>query len=75
MTVGGSPPQSVQRRRGAQAPRRRHVSGRATAMRGQRELLSVKFADSRSDTVPGSGQYIQEEQPAAAVARLDEASR
>ena len=44
-------------------------------MRYQREPAQVKFADSRSDTVPGSGQYIQEEQPAAALARLDEASR
>jgi len=44
-------------------------------MRYQREPDHVKFADSRSDTVPGSGQYIQEEQPAAAVARLDEALR
>lgn len=44
----------------------------------QRELLSARLPNFRSDSVAGSGQYIQEEQPAAvvaAVARLDEASR
>jgi pimeloyl-ACP methyl ester carboxylesterase len=44
----------------------------------QRELLSEKLPNFKSDSVPGSGQYIQEEQPAAvmaAVARLDEAAR
>ncbi len=44
----------------------------------QRELLSTKLPDFKSDSVLGSGQYIQEEQPAAvvaAVARLDQVSR
>jgi len=44
----------------------------------QHELLSEKLPDFKADSVRGSGQYIQEEQPAAvlaAVARLDEASR
>lgn len=43
----------------------------------QRALLSSKLGDFRADSVAGSGQYIQEEQPAAvvaAVARLDEAA-
>ncbi len=46
--------------------------------RDQRELLSEKLPNFKSDSVPGSGQYIQEEQPAAvmaAVAQLEEASR
>ena len=41
-------------------------------------LPGTELPDSRSDSVPGSGQCIQEEQPApvvAAVARLDAASR
>jgi hypothetical protein len=45
--------------------------------RDQRELLGAELPDSR-DSVPESGQYIQEEQPApvvVAVARLDAASR
>jgi pimeloyl-ACP methyl ester carboxylesterase len=44
----------------------------------ERELLSQKLPDFRADSVHGSGQYIQEEQPAAvvnAVAQLDEATR
>jgi pimeloyl-ACP methyl ester carboxylesterase len=44
----------------------------------QRELLSEKLPDFRADSVHGSGQYIQEEQPAAvlaAVAQLEQASR
>ena len=43
----------------------------------QRELLREKLPNFRADTVRGSGQYIQEEQPAAvlaAVAGLDRAS-
>jgi pimeloyl-ACP methyl ester carboxylesterase len=44
----------------------------------QRDLLRDRLPDFRSDSVPGSGQYINEEQPAvvvAAVQGLDEASR
>jgi hypothetical protein len=44
----------------------------------QRDLLRDRLPDFRSDSVPGSGQYINEEQPAvvvAAVTRLDQASR
>lgn len=50
----------------------------AEVTKDQRALLSEKLPNFRSDSVPGSGQYIQEEQPAAvmaAVAQLDEASR
>jgi pimeloyl-ACP methyl ester carboxylesterase len=50
----------------------------AEVTKGQRALLSEKLPNFKSDSVPGSGQYIQEEQPAAvvaAVAQLDEASR
>jgi hypothetical protein len=46
--------------------------------RDERDLLSEKLPDFRTDSVPGSGQYIHEEQPVAvlaAVARLDQASR
>jgi pimeloyl-ACP methyl ester carboxylesterase len=46
--------------------------------REQRELLRDKLPNFKADSVSGSGQYIQEEQPAAvlaAVARLDQASR
>jgi pimeloyl-ACP methyl ester carboxylesterase len=46
--------------------------------RDERALLSDKLPDFKTDSVPGSGQYIHEEQPAAvlaAVARLDQASR
>ncbi len=49
----------------------------AEVPRDERELLSARLPDFRSDSVPGSGQYIQEEQPAVvveAVTRLDEAS-
>ena len=44
----------------------------------QHELLSEKLPDFQADSVRGSGQYIQEEQPGAvlaAVVRLDQASR
>jgi pimeloyl-ACP methyl ester carboxylesterase len=50
----------------------------AEVSHGERELLSTRLPDFRSDSVLGSGQYIQEEQPdavVAAVARLEEASR
>jgi hypothetical protein len=50
----------------------------AEVTQAQRELLSANLADFRADSVAGSGQYIQEEQPAvvvAAVTRLDEAAR
>jgi pimeloyl-ACP methyl ester carboxylesterase len=46
--------------------------------RDERELLSDKLPDFRTDSVRGSGQYIHEEQPAAvlaAVARLDREAR
>jgi pimeloyl-ACP methyl ester carboxylesterase len=49
----------------------------AEVTRDQQELLSEKLPNFRSDTVMGSGQYIQEEQPeavVAAVARLEEAA-
>jgi pimeloyl-ACP methyl ester carboxylesterase len=44
----------------------------------QRQMLSRQLRDFRADSVAGSGQYIQEEQPAAvieAVVRLAEAAR
>jgi len=44
----------------------------------ERQLLKARLPNFKADSVPGSGQYIQEEQPAvvlAAVARLDQASR
>jgi pimeloyl-ACP methyl ester carboxylesterase len=44
----------------------------------QRELLRQKLPNFRADTVRGSGQYIQEEQPAAvlaAVGRLERAAK
>ena len=50
----------------------------AEVTRDQRELLSVRLRDFGIESVPGSGQYIHEEQPAvvlAAVARLDQAAR
>jgi len=50
----------------------------AEVTQAHRELLSANLADFRADSVAGSGQYIQEEQPAvvvAAVTRLDEAAR
>ena len=43
----------------------------------QLEMLHSKLPDFGSDSVAGSGQFIQEEQPAivlAAVARLDQAA-
>jgi len=54
------------------------VSHPAEVPQEQRELLGARLPDFRSDSVSGSGQYIQEEQPAAVVAavtRLDEVSR
>ena len=50
----------------------------AGVTREQEQLLSAQLPNFRSDSVPGSGQYIHEEQPDAvvdAVARLDEAAR
>jgi pimeloyl-ACP methyl ester carboxylesterase len=44
----------------------------------QRELLSARLRNFSTDSVPGAGQYIQEEQPAAvlaAVVQLDHAAR
>jgi hypothetical protein len=44
----------------------------------QRQLLSSRLPNFIADSVAGSGQYIQEEQPAAvlaAVDRLDQAAR
>jgi pimeloyl-ACP methyl ester carboxylesterase len=54
------------------------VSHPAEVSQGERVLLNTKLPNFRTDSVPGSGQYIQEEQPAAvlaAVARLAQASR
>jgi pimeloyl-ACP methyl ester carboxylesterase len=53
------------------------VSHPAEVTDDQRKLLLAKLPDFKTDSVPGSGQYIQEEQPAAvlaAVARLAEAA-
>jgi pimeloyl-ACP methyl ester carboxylesterase len=50
----------------------------AEVTKDQRALLRAKLPNFTADSVPGSGQYIQEEQPAAvlaAVARLDRAAR
>jgi pimeloyl-ACP methyl ester carboxylesterase len=50
----------------------------AEVTKDQRELLQDKLPNFKADSVPGSGQYIPEEQPAAvlaAVARLDQAAR
>jgi pimeloyl-ACP methyl ester carboxylesterase len=50
----------------------------AEVTKDQRELLRERLPNFSSDSVPGSGQYIQEEQPEAvmaAVARLEEAAR
>jgi pimeloyl-ACP methyl ester carboxylesterase len=50
----------------------------AAVPREQRELLTAELSNFRIDSVPGSGQYIHEEQPAVvleALARLDEVSR
>jgi pimeloyl-ACP methyl ester carboxylesterase len=49
----------------------------AAVPRKERELLTAELSNFRIDSVPGSGQYIHEEQPAVvleALARLDEAS-
>ena len=49
----------------------------AEITQGQRELLSVRLRDFGIESVPGSGQYIHEEQPAVvieAVTRLDQAA-
>lgn len=54
------------------------VSHPSAVSRDERELLSEKLPDFRADSVPGSGQYIHEEQPAAvlaAIANLDKAAR
>ena len=54
------------------------VAHPAEVTHDQRELLSARLPDFRADSVTGSGQYIQEEQPHAvleAVARLNEAAR
>ena len=53
------------------------VSHPAEVTHDQREILSDQLPDFRADSVTGSGQYIQEEQPHAvldAVARLSEAA-
>jgi pimeloyl-ACP methyl ester carboxylesterase len=53
------------------------VSHPAEVTHDQREMLSDRLPDFRTDSVPGSGQYIQEEQPHAvldAVTRLSEAA-
>jgi pimeloyl-ACP methyl ester carboxylesterase len=50
----------------------------AAVPRKERELLTAELSDFRVDSVAGSGQYINEEQPGVvleALARLDEASR
>ncbi len=50
----------------------------AEVTKDQRELLSERLPNFTTDSVPGSGQYIQEERPEAvmaAVERLDQASR
>src|SRR5262245_22690628 len=51
-----------------------HPAGIGTS---ERELLEAKLRHFKTESVPGSGQYIQEEQPAAVVAavtRLDKAA-
>ena len=53
------------------------VSHPAEVTHDQREMLSDRLPNFRADSVPGSGQYIQEEQPHAvldAVARLSKAA-
>lgn len=50
----------------------------AEVTREERVLLKTRLPNFKTDSVPGSGQYIQEERPAAvlaAVARLAQASR
>jgi pimeloyl-ACP methyl ester carboxylesterase len=54
------------------------VSHPAEVTHEERELLSARLPDFRADSVQGSGQYIQEEQPAAvleAVTRLAAAAQ
>jgi pimeloyl-ACP methyl ester carboxylesterase len=54
------------------------VSHPAEVTKAERKLLHAELPNFRTDSVPGSGQYIQEEQPAAvlaAVVRLAQASR
>jgi pimeloyl-ACP methyl ester carboxylesterase len=54
------------------------VSHPSAVSRDERELLSEKLPDFKTDSVRGSGQYIHEEQPAAvlaAIANLDKAAR
>ena len=54
------------------------VSHPAEVTHEERELLSARLPDFRADSVQGSGQYIQEEQPGAvleAVTRLDQQTR
>ena len=54
------------------------VSHPAEVTHEERELLSARLPDFRADSVQGSGQYIQEEQPAAvleAVTRLGQQTR
>jgi hypothetical protein len=49
----------------------------AEVTKDQQALLSAKLRNFGTDSVAGSGQYIQEEQPGvvlAAVAELDQAS-
>ena len=53
------------------------VSHPAQVTHDQREMLSDRLPNFRADSVPGSGQYIQEEQPHAvldAVTRLSQAA-
>ena len=53
------------------------VSHPAEVTHDQREMLSDQLPNFRADSVPGSGQYIQEEQPHAvldAVTRLSQAA-
>ena len=47
----------------------------AEVSRDQRELLQEKLPRFRADSVTGSGQYIQEEQPAAVLAALTRLDR
>jgi 3-oxoadipate enol-lactonase len=54
------------------------VAHPAEVTEDQRQLLSEKLPDFKADSVHGSGQYIQEEQPGAvvaAVAGLDQAAQ
>ena len=69
---------SKSKEQGSLADRLRTLPHPAEMTRDKRELLGAELPDPRSDSVPRSGQCIQEEQPAsvvAAVARLDAASR